>query len=114
MKRFIKWFRRDTLQQSIAREAGQGDVGADVRPDQTTENENSAESASAWFGIDQADSSIFGTGRLDAEKSEGAKFESDNENTVGVSTLKLEEESWPDDEAGVDPYNTGTFDTENK
>ncbi len=112
MKRFLKWLRRDTPQQSIASEADRGDVGADVRPNQKTEDENSAESSSTWFGIDQADSSIFGTGSLDIEKSEDAKSESDNENTVGVSTLNLEEELWPDDEAGVDPYNTGSFDTE--
>ncbi len=114
MKRFIKWFRRDTPQQSIASEADQDDVGADVRPDQITEDENSAESSSTRSVLDQADSGIFGTGSLDTENSEDAKSESDDEDTVGVSTIKLEKELWPDDEVGVDPYNTGTFDTENK
>ena len=115
MKRFIKWFRRDTPQQSIASEADQDDVGADVRPDQITEDENSAESSSTRSVLDQADSGIFGTGSLDTENSEDAKSESDDEDTVGVSTIKLEKELWPDDDdIGVDPYNTGTFDTENK
>ena len=79
MKRFFKWLRRDTPQQSTASEAGQGNVDADVRPDQITEDENSAESSFAGSVLDQADSSIFGTGRLDTEKSEDAKSESDNE-----------------------------------
>jgi hypothetical protein len=114
MNRFLKWLKRGTPQQSIASDADQDIVYADVRPDQITEDENSAESSFTGSVLDQADSSIFGTGRLDIEKSEDAKSESDNEITVGVSTLNLEEELWPDDEAGVDPYNTGTFDTENK
>ena len=115
MKRFFKWLGQDSPQQSIASEADQGDVGADVRPDQTMEDENSAESSFTGSVLDQADSSIFGTGRLDIEKSEDAKSESDNENTVGVSTLNLEKELWPDDEEiGVDPYNTSRFDNENE
>ena len=58
--------------------------------------------------LDQADSGIFGTGSLDIDKSEDAKSEIDIENTVGVSTLNLEKELWPDDDdIGVDPYNTG-------
>ncbi len=113
MKRFFKWLRRDTPQQSIASEADQGNVDADVRPDQITEVENSAESSFTGSGTDQADSSIFGTGRLDIEKSDDAESEIDDEHTDHIATLKLEEELWPDDEAGVDPYNTGSFDTEN-
>ncbi len=108
MKRFFKWLKRDTPQQSIASEADQGDV----RPGQITEDENSAESSFAGSGTDQADSSIFGTGRLDIEKSEDAKSEIDDEHTANIAALKLEEELWPDDEAGVDPYNSGSFDTE--
>ncbi len=65
--------------------------------------------------LDQADSGIFGTGSLDTENSEDAKSESDDEDTVGVSTIKLEKELWPDDEdIGVDPYNTGRIDNENE
>ncbi len=45
MKRFFKWLKRDTPQQSIAGEADQGTVDADVTPDQITEDENSAESS---------------------------------------------------------------------
>ncbi len=115
MKCFFKWLRRETPQHSIANEADQGNVDAVVRLDQIPEDENSAESSFTGSVLDQADSSIFGTGRLDTEKSEDAKSESDNENAVGVSTLKLEEELWPDDEhIGVDPYNTGRFDNENE
>ena len=115
MKRFLKWLRRDTPQQSIASEADRGDVGADVRPDQITEDENSAESSSTRSVLDQADSGIFGTGSLDIDKSEDAKSEIDDEDTVGVSTLNLEKELWPDDDdIGVDPYNTGRIDNENE
>ena len=115
MNRFFKWLRRDTPQQSTASEADQGDAGADVRPDQITEDENSAESSFTGSVLDQADSSIFDTGSSIIENSEDAKSESDNENTVGVSTLNLEKELWPDDEdIGVDPYNTGRFDNENE
>ena len=115
MKHFFKWLRRDRPQQSIASGADQDDVGADVRPDQITEDDNSAESSSTRSVLDQADSGIFGTGSLDTENSEDAKSESDSENTVGVSTLNLEKELWPDDEdIGVDPYNTGRFDSENE
>ena len=110
MKRFLKWLRRDTRQQSIASEADQGDVGADVRPDQTTENENSVEFSSTCFGTDQADSGVFGTGRLDIEKPEDANSESDDEDTVGVPTIKLEKELWPDD----DPLSSEETDKEKK
>jgi hypothetical protein len=115
MKRFFKWLRRDTRQQSNASEADQGNVGADIRPDQTTENRNSAQFSLTCFGTDQTDSGIFGTGRLDIEKSEDTKSESDNKNTVGVATLNLENKLWPDDEnIGVDPYNTGSFGNKNE
>ena len=47
--------------------------------------------------------------------SEDAKSESDDEDTVGIPTIKLEKELWPDDEdIGVGPYNTGRFDNENE
>ena len=115
MTSFLRWLRRDTRQQSIASEADHGDVGADVRPDQITEDENSAESSSTRSVLDQADSGIFGTGSLDIDKSEDAKSEIDDEDTVGVSTLNLEKELWPDDDdIGVDPYNTGRIDNENE
>ncbi len=104
MKRFLKWLRRDTPQQS----ADQGDV----KPDQTIEDGNSAESSSTGSVLDQADSSIFDTGSSIIEISEDAESEVDDEHTDHISTLSLEEELWPDDEAGVDPYNTGSFDTE--
>ncbi len=112
MKRFLKWLRRDTPQQSIASEADQGNVYADVRPDQITEVENSAESSFTGSVLDQADSSIFDTGGLIIEKSEDAESEIDDEHTAHGAALKLEEELWADDEAGVNPYNTNSFDTE--
>ncbi len=111
MKRFFKWLKRDTPQQTTASKADQGDVDAEVRPDQTAEDENSAESSFTGSVLDQADSSIFDTGSLVIEKSEDTESEIDDEHTVHVATLALEEELWPDDETGVDPYNTGSFDT---
>jgi hypothetical protein len=112
MKRFLKWLRRDTRQQSIASEADQDDVDADIRPDQATEDENSAESSLTGSVLDQADSSIFDSGSSIIEKSKDAKSEIDDEHKVHIETLALEEELLPDDEAGVDPYNTGSFDSE--
>ncbi len=108
MKRLCKWLRRDTPQQSTASEADQGDV----KPDQTIEDGNCADSSFSGSVLDQADSSIFDTGILVIEKSEDTESEIDDEHTVHIATLNLEEELWSDDEAGVDPYNTASFDTE--
>jgi hypothetical protein len=104
LKRIFKWLRRDPPQQTIASEADQGDVG--VRPDQTTDGEHSDDSSLSCSWADQADSSIFDTGQLVTEKSEG-------KDAVPHSTLRLEDGPPPgaEEDIGVDPYNTGRFDT---
>ncbi len=107
LKRFFKWLRRDTPQQSIASKADQGDVGVKVRSEKETEDEYSDDCSVSWLGIDQADSSIFDTGRLVTEKSE-------DQNAVSQSTLKLEDDPLSEEDIGVDPYDTARFDTENK
>ncbi len=107
MKRFITWRRRDAPQQSITSEADQRDVG--VRPEQKTEGEHSDDSFFSWSWADQADSSVFDTGRLVTEKSE-------EKNAVSHKTPDLEGDSLcgAEEDIGVDPYNTGRFDTANK
>ena len=115
MQRILKWLRREAPRQSTALEVNHPDVGSKVTPGQETQDEYSTESSFSWFEDDQADSSIFDTGSSIIEKSEDAKSESDNENAVGVSTLNLEKDLWPNDEdIGVDPYNTGRVDNENE
>ena len=62
-----------------------------------------------WMDLDQADSGVFDTGKLVIDKSE-------NENTVPHKAPDIEGD-WScssEDDIGVDPYNTGRFDTENK
>ncbi len=106
MKRFFMWLRRDTPQQSTDVEADQSDVGVKVRSEKQTEGEHGDDSSVSWLGIDQADSSIFDTGQLVTEKSEG-------KDAVPHSTLRLEDDPPPgaEEDIGVDPYNTGRFDT---
>ena len=103
MKRIIKWLRRDTPQQS---EVDQRDVG--VRPKQKIKGEHGDDSSLYLSWPDQADSSIFDTGKLVIDKSE-------IENTVPHKALDLENDALSDSEEdiGIDPYNTGRFDTEN-
>jgi hypothetical protein len=107
LKRIFKWLRRDPPQQTIASEADQGDVG--VRPDQTTDGEHSDDSSLSCSWADQADSSIFDTGSLNIEKSE-------DKNAVSHETPDLEGDllCGAEQDTGVDPYNTGRFDTKNK
>ena len=99
MKRIIKWLRRVTPQQS---EVDQHDVG--VRPKQKINGEHGDDSSLYLSWPDQADSSIFDTGKLVIDKSE-------NENTVPHKTPDLKGDSLCED-SGVDPYNTGRFDIE--
>jgi len=101
MKRIIKWLRQDTPPQS---EVDQRDVG--VSPKQKIEGQHGDDSSLYVSWPDQTDSSIFDTGKLVIDKSE-------NENTVPHKALDLEGDSLCED-SGVDPYNTGRFDTENK
>ena len=100
MKRFINWLKSDSQRQSAAKDAEQAPVG--VR----SENDDSSFS---WTEIDQADSSIFDTGSLNIEKSE-------DQNAPTNKTPDLEGDSLcsAEKDVGVDPYNTGRFDTEKK
>ncbi len=106
MQRIIKWLRRKTRQQSIGSEV---DQRVKARPEQKNEDEYSDDSSFSCSWVDQADSSIFDTGSLNIEKSE-------DKNTVSHKTLDQEGDSLcsADEDTGVDPYNTGRFDTENK
>ena len=106
MQRIIKWLRRKTRQQPIASEV---DQRVKARLEQEKEGEHSDDSSFSWFGIDQADSSIFDTGSLNIEKSE-------DKNAVSDKMLDLEGDSScsAEEDIGVDPYNTGRFDTKNK
>ncbi len=108
MKFFRKWLKPDPKQQSAANEAEQAPVSIRVRSEEETEGEHSDDSSFSWFGIDQADSSIFDTGRSVTEKPE-------DKNAVSRSTLRLEDGPPPgaEEDIGVDPYNTGRFDSRN-
>ncbi len=109
MIRFIKWLRRNRAQQSAASRAEQAPVSVRVRSEEETEGAHRDDSAFSWSWADQADSSIFDTGSLITEKSE-------DKNDVSHQTPDLEGDSLPgtEEDVGVDPYNTGRFDTENK
>ena len=104
MKRIIRWLRRDKSQPS---ETDQRDVG--VRPKQKTEGGHSDDSSIYLFWPEQADSSIFNTGSLNIEKSE-------DRNAVSHRTPDPEGDSLcaAEENTGIDPYNTGRFDTEKK
>ncbi len=94
MKRFIDWLKSASQQQSAANK---------------TEDEHSDDSSFSWTEIDRADSSIFDTGSLNIEKSEDRNAVSQKMlNSEGSSSRSAEEG------IGVDPYNTGSFDTKNK
>ena len=107
MKHLIKWLRRDKSKQSIAGKEDKGDVSVRVRPEQKKEDDYNNDSDFSWSWAAQADSSIFDTGRSITEKS-------DDENTVPHKALDLEDVSLcsAEEDNGVDPYNTGRFDTE--
>ena len=96
MKRFIDWLRLDKRQQTIAGDEDQGDV----KPEQKTEGERSDDSSFSCSWADQTDSSIFDTGSLTIEKSDAA------------SPAKNQSPDTTNSDNGVDPYNTGSFDTE--
>jgi len=104
MKRIIRWLRRDKSQPS---ETGQHDV--DVGLKQKTEGEHSDNSSIYLSWPEQADSSIFNTGSLNIEKSE-------DRNAVSHKTPDLDGDSLSaaEEDTGIDPYNTGRFDTKNK
>ena len=109
MKGFINWLRRDTAQQSITSEADQRDVGVKVRLEQKKEDEYSDVSSYNWEAAGRNESS-------GSSKDKPKPDQCDHEDTVPHITLKLEDgpSSGTEEDIGVDPYNTGRFDTENK
>ena len=106
MKYLRKRLKPDLPQQSAANEAARVPVGARVRTVKETEGEYSDDSPFSWFGIGQADSSVFDAGSLIIDKSQ-------DRDTVSYKTLDLEGDSLRStgEDMGVDPYNTGRFDT---
>ncbi len=107
MKGFINWLRRKTAQQSITSEADQRDVGVKVRPNQKKDDEYSDVSSYNWEATDRVESS---GSRPDMPKPN----QCDHENTVPQTTLNLEDgpSYGTEEDVGVDPYNTGRYDTE--
>ena len=106
IQRIIKWLRRE-IQQSIAGDVDQRKVG--VKPDRKSEDKFGDDSSYNWEAADRNESS-------DSNKDTPKPDQSDNEDTVPQTTLKLEQDSLSDaeEDTGVDPYNTGRFDTKNK
>jgi hypothetical protein len=106
MKRFIKWLRRHTPQQSVT---GDTDQRARVKPEQKTEDEYNDNSSFHWEAADRNESS-------DSNKDTPKPDPSDNEDAAPLATLELEDGplSIAEEDIGVDPYNTGSFDTEKK
>ena len=107
MKRFINWLRRNTAQQSIDCTADQLDVG--VRPEQKKDGEYSDDSSYNWDSANRNESSRPG-------EDTPIQDECDHEDTVPQTILKLDDGSSrsAEEDTGVDPYNTGRFDTESK
>ena len=107
MKRFIDWLKPDPKQQSPANEAEQAPVSVRVRSESEGEHSDDSSFSCAW--AERTDSSIFDTGSLNIEKSE-------DRNAVSHKTLTLEGDSLcsAEEDIGVDPYNSGRFDTKNK
>ncbi len=104
MKFLRKWLKPDPKQQSSANESEQAPDS--VRARSETDGEHSDDSSISWFGNDQADSSVFDTGRLKIEKSK-------DRNAVSHKMPDLEGDSLSDaeEDTGFDPYNTARFDT---
>ena len=109
MKRFIRWLRRDKPQQSTAGEADERDVGVKVRPEQKKEAEYSNDSSYSWEVADRNDNSGFSN---DTSKPD----QSDYEDTVPQTTLELEGDPLSDveEDVGVDPYDTGRLESQER
>ncbi len=107
MKRFIDWLKSGPKQQSAANEAVQAPVRVRVKSESEGEYSDDSSFSCAW--AEQTDSSIFDTGSLNIEKSE-------DKSAVSYKTLTLEGDSLSSTEKniGIDPYNSGRFDTKNK
>ncbi len=104
-----KWLKPDPKQKSPADKAEQVPGSARVRSDEETEGKHRDDSSFNGSGIDQADSSIFDTGRLKIEKSADRNAVSHKtSDRGGASSCDADEDT------GFDPYNTGRFDTKNK
>lgn len=108
MKRLIDWLKRNSQQQSAANTVEQARASEKVPSDQQMEGEHSVDSSFSWFGNDHADSSIFDTGSLIAEKPA-------DKNTDSHKTLHLNDDSLSGAEEGegFDPYNSGRFHSKN-
>ena len=106
MMYFRKRLMPDPQQHSVPNEAERAPVGARARS--VNQGKHSDDFSFSWFGTDNADSSIFDNGSLIIDKSE-------NGDTVSHKTLDLEGDSLhsAEEDIGVDPYNTGCFDTAN-
>jgi hypothetical protein len=104
IKRFRKWLRPDAPQPSFVSETNQRAVG--VRPGQKMKDEYTDESSLNWEVIDMIE-------RSDPETTNRLQDECDYEVTNPHSTLRLDDDSLfgVGEDIGVDPYNTGRFDT---
>ena len=107
MKRFIDWLKSISKQQSAANEAEQAPVRVRVKSESEGEYSDDSSFSCAW--AEQTDSSIFDTGSLNIEKSEDENAESHNTLTLEGDSLCSAEE-----DIGIDPYNSGRFDTKNQ
>jgi len=106
MKFLRKWLKPNPKQQSSANESEQAPVSVRARSEEETEGEHSDDSSFHCSWADQADSSVFDTGSLRIEKSEGKNAVSQKPPDLeGDSSCNVEEDT------GFDPYNTGRFDT---
>ena len=98
MGRFINWLKSASQQQSAANDAEDTPVAA------TSE---SVDPTFSWSNIDLADSSIFDTGKLTAQKSM-------DKNPASYNAPDSESYLVREEKTGFDPYNSGRFDTKNK
>ncbi len=108
MKRLKEWQMPETDQKFADRKADQTSVGVRPRPKPESKDEHVDESSIGWSGTDTAESSIFDTGSLRVEKTlEGKTGSHTKFKLVGDSTRGGEEDD------GIDPYNTGRFESKN-
>lgn len=94
MKHFIDWLKPNSRQQTAV-DFAEGEYNTDY--------------SYGWIGNDQADSSIFNSGRRTAKKPA-------DKNSVPPKTLSIEGNSLciEEEDEGFDPYNSGRFKTEKK
>jgi len=92
MGRFLNWLKSASQQQSAGNK---------------TEGEHGDDSSFSWAEIDQADSSIFDTGKLAAQRAI-------DKNPASYNAPDSESYLVREERTGFDPYNSGRFDTKNK